>query len=314
MICPVTTQVRTGAVAEGERSLAPPPELGTVAHIVRAAPSSRGSRSGCGAPGASGISGPSMTYRRVSIVAVAQTIDYAVPGTLTNLDGVPPAALGPVAADPIEICFPVHGLVIQPADAETLDLPAERFAANQIRPASALVRELLALDPAPVTIPRRPQKRVVGTCRHFAVLSCALLRYRGIASRVRCGFATYFQPGQGLDHRITEYWDDTAARWTRTDSEIIGQSVLRCPEDLTPGQFLQDPERHEPARWPGSPPWTGYVAAGGTPADDRLGPAAPCWPGPEGAAGPVMRAGARLGRCMVSWRRWIAGSWHSSPG
>ncbi len=169
---------------------------------------------------------------------MAQPIDYAVPGPLTNLDGVPQAALEPVAADPVGICFPVHGLVIQPTDAEALDLPAERFAANQIRSASALVRELLALDPAPVTVPRAPGKRVVGTCRHFAVLSCAMLRHRGIASRVRCGFATYFQPGQGLDHWITEYWDDAATRWMRVDSEILGQSVLPCPEDLGPGQFL----------------------------------------------------------------------------
>jgi transglutaminase-like putative cysteine protease len=79
---------------------------------------------------------------------------------------------------------------------------------------------------------------VIGTCRHFAVLSCALLRYRGIAARVRCGFATYFQPGQGLDHWITEYWHQADKRWVRIDSEIIGQSILAEPEDLRPGQFL----------------------------------------------------------------------------
>lgn len=89
---------------------------------------------------------------------------------------------------------------------------------------------------------REPDKRVVGTCRHFAVLSCALLRHRGIASRVRCGFATYFQPNQGLDHWITEYWDDHAARWIRIDSEILGQSILTHPEDLTPGEFLSGGE------------------------------------------------------------------------
>ncbi|WP_324192492.1 transglutaminase domain-containing protein [Nocardia transvalensis] len=82
----------------------------------------------------------------------------------------------------------------------------------------------------------------MGTCRHFAVISCALLRYRGIASRVRCGFATYFQPGQGLDHWITEYWDDTEGRWVRIDSEILGQSVLEHPEDLGAGEFLSGGE------------------------------------------------------------------------
>lgn len=169
---------------------------------------------------------------------VTQTIDYAVPGPLTVLDGVPAAALDPVATDPVEICAPVRGLVIQPTDAEALGLPAERFATNDIRPAHALLRALLALDPAPVTVPRAPERRVVGTCRHFAVLSCALLRHRGIASRVRCGFATYFQPGQGLDHWITEYRDDGTGRWIRIDPEILGQSVLPRSQDLSPGQFL----------------------------------------------------------------------------
>lgn len=39
----------------------------------------------------------------------------------------------------------------------------------------------------------------------YAGLSCAVLRSRGIAARVRCEFATYFQPGHGVDHWITEY-------------------------------------------------------------------------------------------------------------
>jgi len=94
---------------------------------------------------------------------------------------------------------------------------------------------LLELDPAPLTDVREPANRVVGTCRHFAVMSCALLRHRGIAARVRCGFATYFQPGKAVDHWITEYWDD---RWVRIDTEILGMSVLDHPHDVRPGEFL----------------------------------------------------------------------------
>jgi hypothetical protein len=99
-----------------------------------------------------------------------------------------------------------------------------------------IVGALLALDPAPLTTARPPDRRVIGTCRHFAVLSCALLRFRGIAARARCGFATYFQPGQGLDHWITEYRRD--GRWVRIDSEILGGSLVERPEDLAAGEFL----------------------------------------------------------------------------
>lgn len=169
-------------------------------------------------------------------------IDYAAPGPLTGFDGIDAVMLELINGHPVEICFPVHSLVIQPGDATSRMLPAERFAENQIRPAADLVRTALALDPAPLGVPREPKKRVIGTCRHFAVLSCALLRYRGIPSRVRCGFATYFQPGQTLDHWITEYWDGEQCRWIRIDSEVLGQSVLPHPEDVRPDEFLSGGE------------------------------------------------------------------------
>ena len=74
------------------------------------------------------------------------------------------------------------------------------------------------------------------------MISCALLRHRGVAARARCGFATYFQSGKGLDHWVTEYWDDDEDRWVRIDSEILGGEVLSHPEDLQPGEFLSGGE------------------------------------------------------------------------
>jgi len=169
-------------------------------------------------------------------------IDYSTPGPLTSLEGVSTEALATVGHDPVEICAPVHALVIQPSGAETLGLAPERFVTNQIRPAAKLIEALLSLDPAPLSTPRQPDKRVVGTCRHFAVISCALLRHRGVPSRVRCGFASYFQPDQALDHWITEYWSTSGGRWVRLDSEILGEDVLAQPEDLRPGAFLSGGE------------------------------------------------------------------------
>jgi len=168
--------------------------------------------------------------------AVTEVIDYAVAGPLTSIDTVPRAALADLPSGPAEICRLVHDLVIQPTDAKGLGLADERFGENQLRPADAIIGALLALDPAPLTTAREPVRRVIGTCRHFAVLSCALLRHRGIAARARCGFATYFQPGQGVDHWITEYRHD--GRWVRIDAEILGGSLVAKPEDLAPGEFL----------------------------------------------------------------------------
>jgi hypothetical protein len=174
-------------------------------------------------------------------------IDYRSPGPFTDLRAVDPAALRGLASDPIGLCRPVSRLVIQPGDAETAGIPAARLAENQIRPAATLVERLMALDPAPLSEPRQAGVRIVGTCRHFAVLACALLRNAGIAARVRCGFATYFQPGQALEHWIVEYRLDDSARWTRLDPEILGGTVLPNAEDLKPGQFLT-----------GTEAWTAY--------------------------------------------------------
>jgi Transglutaminase-like superfamily len=176
------------------------------------------------------------------IPGMGYAIDYALPGPLSDLGSVSAPVLEGISGEPADICRPVHALVIQPHDAKALGLPDERFAENQVRPAAALIKALLALDPDPLDVARAPDRRVIGTCRHFALLSCALLRYRGVAARVRCGFATYFQPGQGLDHWITEYWDEKDGRWVRIDSEILGQAFLAEPEDLRPGQFLSGGE------------------------------------------------------------------------
>jgi Transglutaminase-like superfamily len=164
--------------------------------------------------------------------------DYATAGPLTDLSDVDPVLLARIAGDPVDICRPAGDLVIQPRDATALGVPEARLDEQSVRPALRLVDALLALDRAPLDVPRRPERRVVGTCRHFAVLSCALLRHRGIPARARCGFATYFQPGRGVDHWITEYWRESDARWVRIDSEMLSLDVPAHPEDLRPGEFL----------------------------------------------------------------------------
>jgi hypothetical protein len=176
-------------------------------------------------------------------------LDYAAAGPLTDLAGVPPSALDGIPDAAIGICQLARGLVIQPNDAQQAGVPAERLGENQLRPARSIIGALLAQGAEPLMVPRPPSRRVVGTCRHFTVLTCALLRHRRIAARARCGFATYFQAGKGLDHWITEYWQPTEGRWVRVDAEYLGGSVVLEAEDLRPGGFLT-----------GGEAWTAYRA------------------------------------------------------
>jgi hypothetical protein len=172
-------------------------------------------------------------------------IAYDAPGPLTAIatDLLPSVADLPV--DAVDLCRAAQQLVILPDLASAAGIAEERQAEKSIRGVTDLLQLLLAMDPAPVDAKRRASHRVVGTCRHFAVLSTAFLRYRGVAARARCGFATYFQPGRHLDHWVTEYWRPSEARWVRIDSEILGFPFVAAPDDLAAGEFVTGGEAWE---------------------------------------------------------------------
>ncbi|WP_377266835.1 transglutaminase-like domain-containing protein [Peterkaempfera sp. SMS 1(5)a] len=165
-------------------------------------------------------------------------LDYSQPGPFTTLDATQLRLIEQLPDDPVGICLAVQGLVIQPTEARTLGIPEDRIAEKNIRPVNQLIAVLTALDPAPLHRPRTPETRVIGTCRHFATIACAILRARGIASRARCGFGTYFREGLGLDHWVTEYWHHDQRRWVRVDTEHLGRDFVAHPDDLAPGEFL----------------------------------------------------------------------------
>lgn len=88
-----------------------------------------------------------------------------------------------------------------------------------------------------------PEQRTPGTCRDFALMLCCLLRERGIAARVRCGFATYFTGNPFEDHWVCEYWTESKSRWALADAQL---DALMCDRlrigfdatDLPAGTFL----------------------------------------------------------------------------
>ncbi len=167
---------------------------------------------------------------------MTRQIDYTVAGPFTTISPRHQPALAELPTDPLAICRLVPRLVLHPMVAEPLGLPGKRLAKKQVRPTDDILDLLLAMDPAPLTVAREREQRVVGTCRHFAVLACALLRYRHIPARARCGFGMYFQPGRGSDHWIIEYQADD--RWVRVDVEHLEDSFSAHPEDLREGEFL----------------------------------------------------------------------------
>ena len=175
-------------------------------------------------------------------VALSPEIAYGRPGPLTAIDESLSAHLAALPHDAVENCRVAQSLVIPPDLAAGVGIPEERIAEKSIRSASAIVSTLLALDETPFTQARSPKRRVVGTCRHFTLLSCAFLRFRGIAAQTRCGFAAYFVPGKYVDHWVVEYWQAEEARWVRVDSEMLGFPIVSTPEDLGADEFLSGGE------------------------------------------------------------------------
>ena len=166
---------------------------------------------------------------------------YAVPGPFTALTTEQLEMVARLPRDPRGLCHAAQGLVVAPADAARAGLSGERMAERDIRPASVLLELVLERDgDAGLVQPRPAAHRVVGTCRHFAVLATAFLRAAEIPARGRCGFASYFVPSKKVDHWIVEYWSSEERRWVRIDPEYVDRETPggARADDLRPGEFL----------------------------------------------------------------------------
>jgi hypothetical protein len=169
---------------------------------------------------------------------------YASPGPMTDpkdygtlFAGLPSgvAALADV----------VQGLLLHIHWAERygVTLSEERQQEVQIRPADQKLARILDLDDRPLTEARSLERKLVGNCRDFAVLLCAMLRYQSVPARARCGFGAYFMPGHYEDHWVCECWNADQARWIMVDAQLdaFQQEQLAIefdPLDVPHDQFV----------------------------------------------------------------------------
>jgi hypothetical protein len=121
-----------------------------------------------------------------------------------------------------------------------VDVPEARRGESHIREVERMLERILAIDPAPLSVARPPEKRLVGVCHHFVLLLVAMMRAKGIPARARFGFGAYFNPGYFEDHSICEYWNASEARWILVDPQFdeiwraksgIDHDVLDVPRD-----------------------------------------------------------------------------------
>ncbi|HVO43187.1 MAG TPA: transglutaminase-like domain-containing protein [Aggregatilineales bacterium] len=139
----------------------------------------------------------------------------------------------------------VQGLLVHIFWAERygLCLSKERQGEVQLRLVSRQLQRLLELDDRPLVEARPLEKRLVGNCRDFTVMLCAMLRNQGIPARARCGFGTYFLPNRYEDHWVCEYWNAGQKRWVLVDAQLdaLQREVLHIafdPLDVPRDQFV----------------------------------------------------------------------------
>lgn len=184
---------------------------------------------------------------------------YAASGPMTDLGGVRADVFDGLPTDAVGLCRAVRGLIVHEmwASAYGFEVPESRLTDLQARSAVEMTDVIRRLDPGPLSAPRPVEQRMVGNCRHFSTLSCALLRRAGIPARARCGFGMYFEPGKYVDHWVTEYWNEAEHRWVRIDAQLddLQRAAIAADfdtEDLPPGPFLPAGEAWQRCRTGGA--------------------------------------------------------------
>jgi hypothetical protein len=166
---------------------------------------------------------------------------YASPGPLTESGG----RFADLPEAVVDLCAIVQGLLLHPAEARHygVHLGRARWRELALDSVGAKLARLGELDAAPLGVARPPWSRLVGNCRDFALMLCAMLRAHSVPARVRYGFATYFARDFYTDHAICEYWERSARRWMRADAlldAVLAQvyAFAGDPLDLTGSQFV----------------------------------------------------------------------------
>jgi len=170
--------------------------------------------------------------------------------------------------------------------------PKERLVEIDTRFMVRMLGCLIDLDSRPLTESRDFDKRLVGCCRDFSLLTCAILRQHNIPARLRYGFASYFVPGYWIDHVIVEVWNGMC--WQRFDSQVTdGSDKL----DLSESDFVT-----------GGRAWQLYRHEGADPARFGLGPGTPELSGVWFIRGRLLLDVAALNKQeMLCWDQWGLG-------
>jgi hypothetical protein len=146
---------------------------------------------------------------------------YATQSIVTD-PGVYKELLSDLPDDIPSLCRAIQGLFLHRwwTEQYCVNISEAQKEEIKIRKLTRQLKRILELEDSPLTTARRPDRRLVGTCRDYAAVLTSFLRHKGISARMRVGFATYLNPGQYIDHYLCQYWNAAQKQWLLVDSQI----------------------------------------------------------------------------------------------
>jgi hypothetical protein len=86
------------------------------------------------------------------------------------------------------LCEVIQGLLLHDTDGPIFNVQIDKERAKtetNLKYIDKVLAHLFTLNPAPLTTARAPLERVISSCREFALLLCAMLRFQSVPARVR---------------------------------------------------------------------------------------------------------------------------------
>ncbi|WP_244590662.1 transglutaminase domain-containing protein [Xenorhabdus mauleonii] len=120
------------------------------------------------------------------------------------------------------------------------EIIAARSAEVDLRWTETMLARLIQLQDGNLLYPREPVKRLLCTCRDFAVLLCAFMRHKQISARVRYGFAhDQYKPERPMhDHVLVEYWDGQQWRYAESRLHVLPEPLLDIEQTNFPHELF----------------------------------------------------------------------------
>ena len=90
-----------------------------------------------------------------------------------------------------------------------------------------ILEKMIQLNDAPLTVERSLDDRIVGSCRDYATLFCAILRHHGVPARTRVAFSAYYFQNYYHDEVVLEYWNQEKEKWCLIDPRVTEPHIVR---------------------------------------------------------------------------------------